>query len=86
VAEDVQHVGYADARPGRVQKWHVHLVDQLAEERPLGQDLDLEEIRRRLEWDRGQGLAAVQPAGRMHVANRHGEDQSPQERRDPTTE
>jgi hypothetical protein len=49
----------------------------VAEERRLGQDLDVEELRRRLQRDRRQRLAAVEPGRRVDVGDRHREDDAP---------
>jgi hypothetical protein len=62
-----------------VQGGHVHLIDQVAEEGRLGEDLDVEEVGRRLEGDRRQFVEPVQPAGRVDVDDRHGEDETPRQ-------
>jgi hypothetical protein len=74
----------APERPGRrgFQGGHVHLVDQVAEEGRLGEDLDVEEVGRRLERDRRQLVEPVQAAGRVDVDDRHGEDETPRQARD----
>ncbi len=66
-AEDRDEV--APERAGRrgLQGGHVHLVDQVAEEGRLGEDLDVEEVGRRLERDRRQLVEPVQAAGRVDV-------------------
>jgi hypothetical protein len=58
----------------------------VAEEGGLGEDLDVQERRRRLEGDGGQFVEPVQAAGRMDVPQRDGEDQSPEHRRQPSPE
>jgi hypothetical protein len=49
----------------------------------LGQDLDVDARRRRLESDRLQLVAAVQPARRVHIPDRDREDEPPGQPRQP---
>jgi len=58
----------------------------VAEERRLGQDLDVEELRRRLERDRPELVEPVQPAGGVDVFNRDREDQAPGEAGEPASQ
>jgi hypothetical protein len=53
------------------QRGDVDLVDELAEEGGLGQDLDVEEVGRRLERDRRELLEPVESARRVDVVDRH---------------
>src|SRR5262249_6157972 len=61
----------------RGQRRNVNLVDQLAEERRLGEDLDVDELRDRLERDLRERLEPVEPAGRMDVDDGNREDDPP---------
>jgi hypothetical protein len=56
----------------------------VTEEGRLGEDLEVQERRRRLEGDGRQLLEAVQAARRVDVAQRDGEHQPPGHRREPT--
>jgi hypothetical protein len=58
----------------------------VAEEGGLGEDLEVQERRRRLEGDGGQLVEPVQSAGGVDVSQRDGEDQSPGQRRQPSPE
>jgi hypothetical protein len=58
----------------------------MAQEGRLGQDLDVEEGRNRLERDRCQLLAPVQPAGGVDVVDRDREDEPPGEPADPAAD
>jgi hypothetical protein len=60
------------------------LIDQVAEEGRLGEDLDIQERRRGLECDRCQLVESMQPAGGVDVAQRDGEHQAPRPRRQPS--
>jgi hypothetical protein len=62
MVEDRGEVG--PDRPGSpiVERRDGDLVDQLAEERRLGQDLDIQERRGRLHGDGLELLAAMEPA------------------------
>jgi hypothetical protein len=51
----------------------------VAEEGRLGQDLDVEELRDRLERDPRELIEAVEPAGRVNVDDGHGEEDFPGE-------
>jgi hypothetical protein len=79
VAEDGQKVVPERVQRRRRKRRHPHLVDQVAEERGLGQDLDVEELADRLERDRLELLEPVQPAGRVDVDDRHGEQEPPEQ-------
>jgi hypothetical protein len=50
-----------------LERWDVDLIDQMAQERRLGEDLDVEERGRRLQGDRGQLLAPMEPARRVDI-------------------
>jgi hypothetical protein len=78
-AEDRDEVVPEGAGRRGFQGGDVHLVDQVAEEGRLGEDLDVEEVGRRLERDRRQLVEPVQAAGRVDVEDRHGEDQPPRQ-------
>jgi hypothetical protein len=54
-------------------------MDQVAEERRLRQDLGIEERRLGLEGDGQEFFESMEPAGRVHVIERDGEEQSPEE-------
>ncbi|HMB07908.1 MAG TPA: hypothetical protein VKP69_29780 [Isosphaeraceae bacterium] len=71
---------------GRLRRRHLYLVDQVAEEGRLGQDLDVEEGRDRLERDRRQLLAPMQPEGGVDVVDRGREDEPPGELADPAAD
>jgi hypothetical protein len=59
-------------------------IDQVAEERRLGQDLGVDERRARLKRDGRQLVEPMEPARRMNVAQGDGEDQAPdQQTRQP---
>jgi hypothetical protein len=60
--EDRGQVGPDQPCPPIVERRDGDLVDQLAEERRLGQDLDVQERRHRLQGDGFQLLAPMQPA------------------------
>jgi hypothetical protein len=60
--EDRGQVGPDQTCPPIVERRDGDLVDQLAEERRLGQDLDVQERRLRLQGDGFQLLAPMQPA------------------------
>jgi hypothetical protein len=62
------------------------LVEQLAQEGRLGQELDVEERRLRLQRDRRQLFAAMEPVRGVDVADRDGEDQLPGEPAEPAAE
>jgi hypothetical protein len=86
VAEDCRQVRTeGPARPAR-QGRDRDLVDQVAEEGRLGEDLDVEERRRGLQRDRRQRLASMEPAGGMDVAERDREEQPPGKLADPSPE
>jgi hypothetical protein len=53
----------------------------VAEERRLGEDLDIQERRGRLQGDRRQLLEPMQPTGGVDVEERDGEDQPPRQGR-----
>jgi hypothetical protein len=60
--EDRGQVGPDQPRPPIVERRDGDLVDQLAEECRLREDLDVQERRTRLEGDGFQLLAPMQPA------------------------
>jgi hypothetical protein len=86
VAEDRDEVGADRPLPPMVDRRDGDLVDQLAEERRLGEDLDVEERRGRLEGDGRELLAAVEPARRVDVVDRHREDDPPGEPAEPSSQ
>jgi hypothetical protein len=57
-----------------LQRGNLDLVNQVAAECCLGQDLDIQERRRRLQRQFAQLLEAMEPARRIDVAGRHGEN------------
>jgi hypothetical protein len=83
VAEDPAKVRADRTLPPLFEGRDRHLVDQLAEVRRLGQDLDVEERGDRLERDRPELLATMEAAGRMDVVDGYGEDQLPGEPAEP---
>ena len=62
---------------------YLDLLDHLRQKRRLRQDLQVDEAGCRLENDRFQGRAAVEPAGGKDVANRNGEQEAPGKRGPP---
>lgn len=62
MAEDSGEVGPVRPTPRLVERRDGDLVDQVAEEGRLGEDLDVEERRRRLQRDRRDLVAAMEPA------------------------
>jgi len=70
---------------GTVERRHGDLVDQVAEERGLGEDLDIEELGDRLQRDRHQFLESMEPTGGMGIEHRNGEDRLPEEPRQPAS-
>jgi hypothetical protein len=85
-AEDQGEVGPRRRLAPAVERRDRDLVDQLAEEGGLGQDLNVEEGRGRLQGDRLQLLAAMEPGRRVDVLDRHGEDPLPGEPSEPAPE
>lgn len=83
VPEERHEVVPLRGRRRRRERWDLDLVDQVAKERGLGQDLDVEEVGDRLEGNRGELLTPMEPAGRMDVVHRHGEDELPGEPAEP---
>jgi hypothetical protein len=83
VAEDRQKVAPGARQAERGQRRHGHFVDQVAEEGRLGQDLDVEERGVRLERNRRQLLAPMEPARGVQVGNRHREEKSSGRTGDP---
>src|SRR5262245_57412391 len=65
------------------QRWDVDLVDQVSQECRLGEDLDVEKRRRRLERDRRQFFETMELARGMDVVERDGEDQQTHQRAEP---
>jgi hypothetical protein len=84
--EDRGEVGPERPRAPIVERRDGDLVDQLAEERRLGQDLDIQERRGRLQRDGLQLLAPMEPARRVDVVDRHREDHPPGEPAEPAPE
>jgi hypothetical protein len=75
VLEDLVQIGKpARAEDPAAERRHLDLVEQMAEESGLGQDLDVEEGRGRLELQRRELLAPVELAWRVNVDHRDGED------------
>ena len=64
--------------------WDLHLVEQVPEEGRLGQDLQVQERRGRLQRDRLQRLQTVKPARRVDIEQRDGEHQAPRHRGEPS--
>jgi hypothetical protein len=62
VAKDRGEVGPQRGLRALLERWDGNFVDQLAEEGGLGQNLDVEEGRGRLQGDRRQGRPAMKPA------------------------
>jgi hypothetical protein len=75
--EDIEEIAPEPPRGPAGQRGDGDLADDVAEERRLGQDLDVEELRRRLERDRRQRLEPVEPGRRVDVGHRHREDHVP---------
>ncbi|HZW33020.1 MAG TPA: hypothetical protein VFF52_20055 [Isosphaeraceae bacterium] len=70
--------------PNPSLEWRdLDLIDQVPEERRLGEDLDIQERGRRLQGDRGQLLAAMEPAGGVDIQQRNAEDQPARQHRQP---
>jgi hypothetical protein len=63
--------------------WDAHFGDQVTKKRRLGEDLGVEERRRRLEGKDRQFLEPMEPARRMNIENREGENQTPRKRGKP---
>jgi hypothetical protein len=72
--EQLASVGPRDAAFEGGEGRNRHFVDELAQKGRLGEDFDVDEGRLRLQGDRLQGRAAVDPAGRVNVQDRHAED------------
>jgi hypothetical protein len=83
MTEDRGEVGPDRPRLPVVERWQGDLIDQLAEERRLGQDLDVQEGRHRLQRDRLQLLAPMEPARGVDVVDRHRENPPPGEPAEP---
>jgi hypothetical protein len=81
--EDVGEVVPDRRFPPAFERRDGDLVDQLAEERRLRQDLDVHERRCRLQGDGPELLAPMEPAGRVDVLDRHREDEPPGEPAEP---
>jgi hypothetical protein len=65
------------------QGGYVDFIDQVPEERRLRQELGVEERRLGLEQDGEQLLESMESARRVNIVQRHGEDQSPDQFRQP---
>ncbi len=65
------------------QRGHRRLVDQMPQERRLGQDLKVQEPRPRLQRDHRERLPTMKLARRMKVQKRHREDDPPRPRPQP---
>src|SRR5262245_88582 len=61
---------------------HVDLIDQVAQKCRLRQNLGVEERRLGLEGYGQELLESMEAAWRMHIVERNGEDQSPEESRE----
>ncbi len=72
------------ARPHAGDRGHGRFVDQMAEERCLGQNLDIQEPRPRLERDGREFLPPMNLAGGVRVEHRRGEDDPARPCRDPS--
>jgi hypothetical protein len=57
------------------QGGHIHFVDQMSQISRLREDLDVEKRRSRLERNRQQFFEPMEPARRVNVIKRNGEDQ-----------
>jgi len=58
----------------------------MAEERGLGEDLDVEELRRRLKGHGRQLFKPVEPTGGVDIQHRHREEDLPRESRKPSSD
>jgi hypothetical protein len=87
VAKDLDevrlHPGGGAIAPAGLESRDADLVDQVAEEGCLRQDLDIKERRSRLERDGLELLAAMKAAGRVDILDRDRKDQPPGEPDDP---
>ena len=81
-------VNLAPANPGLGprDRRDFHLVDQVPQEGRLGQNLDTQEVARRLQVDVSDFLGPVEPARGMNVEHRGGEHHLPKSRLEPARE
>ena len=76
--KDLVHVRQPATRTGpAAQRGDVDFIDQVTKESRLGEDLDFQERRPGLKRYRRKLVQAVQPARRMDVVERHGENNAP---------